>query len=62
VARRTPAIAGMSGTLVGARGETEEDMKLSSVVPGLVPGIHVVQRLCMQDVSGRDKPGHDDIY
>jgi len=30
-----------------------------SVTPGLVPGIHVF--LCVvQDVDGRDKPGHDD--
>jgi hypothetical protein len=30
------------------------------VVPGLVPGIHV---LCTarQGVDGRDKPGHDDV-
>src|SRR5437016_947667 len=26
VARRTPAITGMSGTILGARGETEEDI------------------------------------
>src|SRR5581483_3607208 len=29
---------------------------LSLVMPGLVPGIHVLSRL----VDGRDKPGHDD--
>jgi hypothetical protein len=28
------------------------------VMPGLVPGIHVVF-LGAQDVDGRDKPGHD---
>jgi hypothetical protein len=28
-----------------------------NVMPGLVPGIHVL--LCSQGVDGRDKPGHD---
>jgi hypothetical protein len=29
------------------------------VMPGLVPGIHVLA--CrLQDVDGRDKPGHDE--
>jgi hypothetical protein len=28
-------------------------------MPGLVPGIHVAQRVEL-DVDGRDKPGHDD--
>ncbi|GLH81836.1 hypothetical protein SSBR45G_67450 [Bradyrhizobium sp. SSBR45G] len=33
---------------------------LHIVMPGLVPGIHVV--LSMPDnVDGRDKPGHDDV-
>jgi hypothetical protein len=33
-------------------------MPVSSIVmPGLVPGIHVFSLL--QDVDGRDKPGHD---
>jgi hypothetical protein len=35
-------------------------MALSSVMPGLVPGIHVFWRLSMQDVDGLDKPGHDE--
>jgi len=30
-----------------------------SVMPGLVPGIHVLLSL-RQDVDGRVKPGHDD--
>ncbi len=30
-----------------------------SVMPGLVPGIHVVLSM-PDDVDGRDKPGHDD--
>jgi hypothetical protein len=30
-------------------------------MPGPVPGIHVFLRR-RQDVDGRDKPGHDDLY
>jgi hypothetical protein len=30
-------------------------------MPGLVPGIHVFN-VGKQDVDGRDKPGHDDVY
>jgi hypothetical protein len=34
---------------------------LSSVMPGLVPGIHVFSKLRKSKyVHGRDKPGHDD--
>ncbi|SHK06133.1 hypothetical protein SAMN05444159_2312 [Bradyrhizobium lablabi] len=29
------------------------------VMPGLVPGIHVLQVENKKDVDGRDKPGHD---
>jgi hypothetical protein len=31
----------------------------STVIPGLVPGIHVFATSWFQDVDGRDKPGHD---
>jgi hypothetical protein len=31
---------------------------LAFVMPGLVPGIHVLL-LRNEDVDGRDKPGHD---
>jgi hypothetical protein len=31
-----------------------------SVMPGLVPGIHVLAK-SSQGVDGRDKPGHDDL-
>jgi hypothetical protein len=31
------------------------------VMPGLVPGIHVLLTICAKDVDGRDKPGHDEI-
>jgi hypothetical protein len=30
-------------------------------MPGLVPGIHVLNRGHIKDVDGRDKPGHDDV-
>jgi hypothetical protein len=30
-----------------------------SVMPGLVPGIHVLLAVEIKDVDGRDKPGHD---
>jgi hypothetical protein len=29
------------------------------VMPGLVPGIHVLLNLSSKDVDGRDEPGHD---
>jgi hypothetical protein len=29
-------------------------------MPGLVPGIHVLQHRDSKDVDGRDEPGHDD--
>jgi hypothetical protein len=29
------------------------------VMPGLVPGIHVFTPLQLEDVDGRDEPGHD---
>jgi hypothetical protein len=32
---------------------------LSLVMPGLVPGIHVLLSLSKEDVDGRAKPGHD---
>jgi hypothetical protein len=31
-----------------------------TVMPGLVPGIHVFFSDSKQDVDGRDKPGHDE--
>jgi hypothetical protein len=30
------------------------------VMPGLVPGIHVLTHSGKKDVDGRDKPGHDE--
>jgi hypothetical protein len=30
------------------------------VMPGLVPGIHVLTASHIKDVDGRDKPGHDE--
>jgi hypothetical protein len=37
-----------------------ESYKLSFVMPGLVPGIHVFLFLS-QDLDDRDKPGHDEL-
>jgi hypothetical protein len=35
---------------------------IHGVMPGLVPGIHVlVEILALKDVDGRDKPGHDEL-
>jgi hypothetical protein len=31
------------------------------VMPGLVPGIHVLAVLKQEGVDGRHKPGHDDF-
>jgi hypothetical protein len=30
-----------------------------AVMPGLVPGIHVLNNATAKDVDGRDEPGHD---
>jgi hypothetical protein len=31
-----------------------------TVMPGLVPGIHVLPAARSKDVDGRDEPGHDE--
>src|SRR4249920_3166854 len=49
---------------VRRKGKHVTDARASSaVMPGLVPGIHVLLLLTFreQDVDGRDKPGHDDV-
>src|SRR5262249_30203824 len=54
----------------GAANESAHEFRLSrlksvatvSVMPGLVPGIHVFECFIKQDVDGRDKPGHDNPY
>ena len=33
---------------------------LDSVMPGFMPGIHVLGCIRTQEVDARDKPGHDD--
>jgi hypothetical protein len=33
--------------------------EFSTVMPGLVPGIHVLLLRKREGVDGRDKPGHD---
>jgi hypothetical protein len=35
--------------------------KSTFVMPGLVPGIHVLLPSGEKDVDGRDKPGHDEV-
>ncbi|CCD90377.1 hypothetical protein BRAO375_1000014 [Bradyrhizobium sp. ORS 375] len=39
---------------------TNDLSAIRSVMPGLVPGIHVVL-IKQDDVDGRDKPGHDEV-
>jgi hypothetical protein len=34
-------------------------MSFFFVMPGLVPGIHVLDMCGEKEVDGRDKPGHD---
>ena len=34
-------------------------LPLASVMPGFMPGIHVLKTRRKEDVDGRDKPGHD---
>jgi hypothetical protein len=36
-------------------------LKAKLVMPGLVPGIHVLGHIRKKDVDGRDKPGHDEL-
>jgi hypothetical protein len=36
-------------------------MGFFAVMPGLVPGIHVLHPEITKDVDGGDKPGHDDV-
>jgi hypothetical protein len=49
--------------LLGVRGHSAPKV----VMPGLVPGIHILAVLQLsgvaagKDVDGRDKPGHDEI-
>jgi len=42
---------------------TDESQRMPLLVmPGLVPGIHVLLwNLAKKDVDGRDKPGHDGV-
>jgi hypothetical protein len=35
---------------------------LRFVMPGLVPGIHVLTASHIKNVDGRDKPGHDEHW
>jgi hypothetical protein len=40
-------------------GGSELKRRLSTVMPGFMPGIHVLVTSGKQGVDGRDKPGHD---
>ena len=42
------------------QGRCTPGSKYSRVMPGLVPGIHVLIAAHSKDVDGRDKPGHDE--
>ena len=35
---------------------------MNLVMPGLVPGIHVLALALNEDMDGRDKPGHDKLH
>ena len=39
----------------------EQGFLAKLVMPGLVPGIHVLAPLKQKDVDGRDKPGYDEF-
>jgi hypothetical protein len=38
----------------------ESDISTKLVMPGLVPGIHVLAALSKKAVDGRDRPGQDE--
>jgi len=39
---------------------SKQEFTTKLVMPGLVPGIHVLAALSKKDVDGGDKPGHDE--
>jgi hypothetical protein len=41
--------------------ETAVGATYEFAMPGLVPGIHVLDPWSKKDVDGRDEPGHDEI-
>jgi hypothetical protein len=44
-----------------SRAANEPELLVNLVMPGLVPGIHVLAAASnKKDVDGRDKPGHDE--
>jgi hypothetical protein len=47
------------GLLRCARNDGRRALQLFAVMPGLVPGIHVLSRIEGKNVDGRDAPGHD---
>jgi hypothetical protein len=48
-----------TGAAIGAGEKRHRRDRYSSVMPGLVPGIHALLCCVTKDVDGRDKPGHD---
>ncbi len=52
--------SGREGRAEEAEGIEPHDDPPSSVMPGLVPGIHVLEPCRVKDVDGRDEPGHDE--
>jgi hypothetical protein len=49
----------MAGTSPAMTFVPQRGVKFWLVMPGLVPGIHVLNGEKPKDVDGRDKPGHD---
>jgi hypothetical protein len=50
----------MAGALSVASRPVRTSDLTKPVMPGLVPGIHVLKARRHKDVDGRDKPGHDE--
>jgi len=61
----TPAFAKASaGSSGSGRKSVQQNQALPchSVMPGLVPGIHVFRASARKHVDGRNKPGHDEKW
>jgi hypothetical protein len=48
-----------TGAAIGAGEKRHRRAGYASVMPGLVPGIHVLLCCEAKDMDGRDEPGHD---
>ncbi|BBB98054.1 hypothetical protein BE61_34900 [Bradyrhizobium elkanii USDA 61] len=49
----------LAGTGAHGAADGKGEVLAFTVMPGLVPGIHVFAAAYKKDVDGRDKPGHD---